>query len=207
MATVEVKNLEGAKVKDLELADEVFAAKPNGSLLWEATRAYLASQRRGTHSTKSRGEVSGGGKKPWRQKGTGRARVGSTRSSLWRHGSIAHGPKPRDYTIKLPKKMLAGALRSALAAKFQENKMTVVDRLSLEEAKTKSFVAILGKLEVGNGALLVSDVLDRNLELSSRNVTGCDVVRHHEVHPYHILSHDTLLISEGALTRLQEALR
>lgn len=207
MATVEVKDLEGAKVKDLELADEVFAAKPNGSLLWEATRAYLASQRRGTHSTKSRGEVSGGGKKPWRQKGTGRARVGSTRSSLWRHGSIAHGPKPRDYTIKLPKKMLAGALRSALAAKFQENKMTVVDRLSLEEAKTKSFVAILGKLEVGNGALLVSDVLDRNLELSSRNVTGCDVVRHHEVHPYHILSHDTLLISEGALTRLQEALR
>ena len=207
MATVEVKNLEGAKVKDLELADEVFAAKPNGSLLWEATRAYLASQRRGTHSTKSRGEVSGGGKKPWRQKGTGRARVGSTRSSLWRHGSIAHGPKPRDYTIKLPKKMLAGALRSALAAKFQENKMTVVDRLSLEEAKTKSFVAILGKLDVGNGALLVSDVLDRNLELSSRNVAGCDVVRHHEVHPYHILSHDTLLISEGALTRLQEALR
>ena len=207
MATVEVKDLEGAKVKDLELADEVFAAKPNGSLLWEATRAYLASQRRGTHSTKSRGEVSGGGKKPWRQKGTGRARVGSTRSSLWRHGSIAHGPKPRDYTIKLPKKMLAGALRSALAAKFQENKMTVVDRLSLEEAKTKSFVAILGKLEVGNGALLVSDVLDRNLELSSRNVAGCDVVRHHEVHPYHILSHDTLLISEGALTRLQEALR
>ena len=207
MATVEVKDLEGAKVKDLELADEVFAAKPNGSLLWEATRAYLASQRRGTHSTKSRGEVSGGGKKPWRQKGTGRARVGSTRSSLWRHGSIAHGPKPRDYTIKLPKKMLAGALRSALAAKFQENKMTVVDRLSLEEAKTKSFVAILGKLDVGNGALLVSDVLDRNLELSSRNVAGCDVVRHHEVHPYHILSHDTLLISEGALTRLQEALR
>jgi large subunit ribosomal protein L4 len=207
MATVEVKNLEGAKVKDLELADEVFAAKPNGSLLWEATRAYLASQRRGTHSTKSRGEVSGGGKKPWRQKGTGRARVGSTRSSLWRHGSIAHGPKPRDYTIKLPKKMLAGALRSALAAKFQENKMTVVDRLSLEEAKTKSFVAILGKLDVGNGALLVSDILDRNLQLSTRNVAGCDVVRHHEVHPYHILSHDTLLISEGALTRLQEALR
>jgi large subunit ribosomal protein L4 len=207
MATVEVKNLEGAKVKDLELADEVFAAKPNSNLLWEATRAYLASQRRGTHSTKSRGEVSGGGKKPWRQKGTGRARVGSIRSALWRHGSIAHGPKPRDYAIKLPKKALAGALRSALAAKFQENKMTVVDRLSLEEAKTKSFVAILGKLDVGPGALVVNDARDRNLELSSRNVAGCDLVRHHDVHAYHILSHDRLLISEGALTRLQEALR
>ena len=131
MAIVEVKNLEGQKVKDLELADEVFAAKPNTSLLWEATKAYLASQRRGTHSTKSRDEVSGGGKKPWRQKGTGRARSGSIRSSLWRHGSIAHGPKPRDYTIKLPKQALYGALRSALAAKYLENKLTVVDRLSL----------------------------------------------------------------------------
>jgi large subunit ribosomal protein L4 len=207
MATVEVKNLDGARVKDLELADEVFASKPNGSLLWEATRAYLAGQRRGTHSTKSRGEVSGGGKKPWRQKGTGRARVGSIRSSLWRHGSIAHGPVPRDYTIKLPKKILAGALRSALAAKFQENKMTVVDNLSLQETKTKSFVAVLGKLNVGTGTLVVNDTRDRNLELSSRNIAGCDLVRHHDVHAYHILSHDRLLISEGALTRLQEALR
>jgi large subunit ribosomal protein L4 len=207
MATVEVRNWEGTKVKDLELADEVFAAKPNASLLWEATRAYLASQRSGTHSTKSRGEVSGGGKKPWRQKGTGRARVGSIRSSLWRHGSIAHGPKPRDYEIKLPKKVLAGALRSALAAKFQENKMTVVDRLSLAEPKTKFFVAALNNLDVGPGTLVVSDTRDRNLELSSRNVLGCDLVRHHDIHAYHVLSHDRLLISEGALTRLQEALR
>ncbi|MEJ2006575.1 MAG: 50S ribosomal protein L4 [Acidobacteriota bacterium] len=207
MATVEVKNLEGEKVKDLELADEVFASKPNGSLLWEATRAYLASQRRGTHSTKSRGEVAGGGKKPWRQKGTGRARSGSVRSSLWRHGSIAHGPKPRDYTIKLPKKMLEGALRSALAAKFQENKMTVVDQLSLAESKTKSFVAVLNKLDIGPKILVVSDTRDRNLELSSRNVAGCDLMRHHDIHAYDILSHDRLLISEGALTRLQEALR
>ncbi|HEV2246088.1 MAG TPA: 50S ribosomal protein L4 [Terriglobia bacterium] len=207
MATVEVRNLEGAKVKDLELSDEVFASKPNSSLLWEATRAYLAGQRRGTHSTKSRGEVSGGGKKPWRQKGTGRARVGSIRSSLWRHGSIAHGPVPRDYTIKLPKKVLAGALRSALAAKFQENKMTVVDHLDLHEPKTKSFVTVLAKLSVGPGTLVVNDTRDRNLELSSRNVAGCDLVRHHDVHAYHVLSHDRLLITEGALTRLQEALR
>src|SRR3974390_2474641 len=129
MATVEVKNLEGQTLRQFQIADELFGAKPNQNLLWEAVKQYLASQRSGTHKTKSRGEVSGGGKKPWRQKGTGRARVGSIRSSLWRHGSIAHGPQPRDYTVKPPEKMLRGALRSALASKFQENKLTVVDQL------------------------------------------------------------------------------
>lgn len=207
MATVDVKNLEGQTVKQLEVADEVFAVKPNADLLWEATKAYLANLRRGTHSTKSRGEVSGGGKKPWRQKGTGRARAGSIRSSLWRHGSIAHGPKPRDYSIKLPKKVLSGALRSALAAKYQENKITVVDQLSFAEPKSKAFVGALSKLEVGPKVLIVDDVRNRNLELSSRNVQGCDLMRHHELHAYHVLSHDRLLISEGALTRIQESLR
>ena len=207
MATVEVKNLEGQTVKELELADEVFAAKPNQSLLWEAVKAYLASQRRGTHSTKSRGEVRGGGRKPWRQKGTGRARVGSIRSSLWRHGSIAHGPKPRDYTYKFPEKMRRGALRSALATKFQEQKLTVIDQFNLPEAKTKTFVAALRKLGLEQTVLVVNDQANRNLELASRNIEGCDLVRHHDVHPYHLLSHDRLLISEGALTRLQETLR
>ena len=118
MATVEVKNLEGEKVRDFELADEVFAAKPNGDLLWEATRAYLASQRRGTHSTKSRGEVSGGGKKPWRQKGTGRARVGSTRRSLWRPGPTAHGPQPRrQRSIRRSQDLAGGIERGAALAK------------------------------------------------------------------------------------------
>src|SRR3989454_4342938 len=154
MAKVEVKNLEGETVKELELVDEVFAAPPNQSLLWEATKVYLASQRRGTPSTKSRGEVSGGGKKPWRQKGTGRARVGSIRSSLWRHGSIAHGPKPRAYSYKIPKRMLRGALRSALAAKFQENKLVVVDQLALPETKTKSFASSLVKLGLQKTVLL-----------------------------------------------------
>ncbi len=207
MATVEVKNLEGQKVKELELADEVFAAKPNQSLLWEASKAYLASQRRGTHSTRSRGEVRGGGKKPWRQKGTGRARVGSIRSSLWRHGSIAHGPQPRDYSYKLPARMLRGALRSALAAKFQESKLTVIDEFKLAEPKTKSFAGALLKLGVEKTVLVVNDTSNSNLALSSRNIEGCDLVRHHELHPYHVLSHERLLISEGALTRLQEALR
>lgn len=207
MATVEVKNLEGQAVKELQLADEVFAVKPNHSLLWEATKQYLASRRRGTHATRSRGEVSGGGKKPWRQKGTGRARVGSIRSSLWRHGSIAHGPQPRDYSYTLPGKMLRGALRSALAVKFQEKKLTVVDQLSLQEPKTKVFAGALEKLGLGRTVLVVNEKANRNLELSTRNIEGCDLLRHREVHPYHVMSHDSLLISEGALTRLQEALR
>lgn len=207
MATVEVKNLEGQKVKDLELADEVFGIKPNQSLLWEATRQYLASQRRGTHSTKSRAEVRGGGKKPWKQKGTGRARAGSTRSSLWRHGSIAHGPKPRDYSYELPRKMFLGALRSALSVKLLENKLTVIDDFKIEEVKTKALAGALQKLDVKKTVLVVDDRANRNLELSSRNIQGCDLLRHHLVHPYHVLSHDRLVISEGALVRLQETLR
>ena len=207
MATVDVKNLEGKTVKALDLADEVFAVKPNQSLLWDAVKQYLASQRRGTHKTKTRGEVSGGGKKPWRQKGTGRARVGSIRSSLWRHGSIAHGPQPRDYSYKIPAEMLRGALRSALAGKFQEQKLTVVDQFNLKEIKTKAFAGILETLGLAKTVLIVDDRSNRTLECSSRNIDGCDLVRHHEVHPYHILSHDQLLISEGALTRLAKALR
>ena len=207
MATLEVKNLEGATVRQLELADDVFGTPPNQSLLWESVKAYLASQRRGTHKAKSRGEVSGGGKKPWRQKGTGRARAGSTRSSLWRHGSIAHGPVPRDYAYEIPKKMLRGALRSALAAKYQEHKVTVVDQLVVPEVKTKSFAGALKKLGMEKTVLVIDDRMEHNLELSARNVRGCDLMLRHEIHPYHVLSHDGLLISEGALTRLAEALR
>lgn len=200
-------NLEGEKVREHQLPDGIFASAPNQSLLWEATKAYLADRRRGTHSTKSRGEVSGGGKKPWKQKGTGRARAGSIRSSLWRHGSIAHGPKPRDYSAQLPARMLRGALRSALAAKFQDNKLTVVEGFELPEAKTKHFVAALRKLEPGKTVLVVSDATNRNLTLSARNIAGCDLSLHHKVHPYDLLSHDGLLISEPALVRLEEALR
>jgi len=207
MAIVDVKNLEGAKVREHELPDAVFSMPPNESLLWEAVKAYLANRRRGTHSTKSRGEVSGGGKKPWKQKGTGRARVGSIRSSLWRHGSIAHGPKPRDYSVQLPAKMVRGALRSALAAKFQENKLTVVDGYELAEPKTKAFGGALKKLGIEKSVLVVSDTANRNLQLSSRNLRGCALRRHHELQAYDVLSHDGLIISESALVRLEEALR
>lgn len=207
MAKVEIKNLEGEVLREREVADAVFAVRPNQNLLWEAVKAYLASQRRGTHATKSRGEVSGGGKKPWRQKGTGRARVGSTRSSLWRHGSIAHGPKPRDYSIELPQRMLRGALRSALAAKFQDNKLTVVDALTLGEVKTKVFHGALQKLGLVKSVLVVNDATDSNLALSSRNIRGCALKRHHQLHPYDVLSHDGLLITESALARLEDSLQ
>jgi len=207
MAKVEVKSLEGETVRELELSDAVFAVTPNANLMWEAVQAYLASQRRGTHKTRSRGEVSGGGKKPWRQKGTGRARAGSIRSSLWRHGSIAHGPVPRDYAYEMPRKMLRGALRSALAAKYQDHKLTVVEELKPPEPKTKAFSAALKNLGMARSVLVVNDAADRNLELSSRNLPGCALVRHHSVHAYDILSHDGLLISERALMRLQKALQ
>ncbi len=207
MATIEVKNLEGAKVGEHEAPDELFLQPPNHNALWAAVRWHLANRRRGTHSTKSRGEVRGGGKKPWRQKGTGRARAGSIRSSLWRHGSIAHGPKPRDYSAGLPVKMQRGALRSALAAKFQDSKLAVVDQLSLPEVKTRVFSGALRKLGLLKSVLVVSEAPDRNLHLSSRNIKGCDWMRHHEIGAYDVLSHDALLISETALRRLEESLQ
>jgi large subunit ribosomal protein L4 len=206
MATVEVKNLDGVKVREHELPDDLFLGPPNQSLLWEAVKSHQANERRGTHSTKSRGEVRGGGKKPWRQKGTGRARAGSIRSSLWRHGSIAHGPKPRDYSIKLPAKMQRGALCAALAAKFQDQRLTVVEGLELMESKTKLFSGALRKLGFERSVLVVSESVNRNLHLSSRNIKGCDVIRHHELEAYDVLSHEGLLISEPALTRLEKTL-
>src|SRR5437762_13190997 len=133
MAKVEVKNLDGETVKELELVDEVFATRHNQSLLWEATKVYLASQRRGTHSTKTRGEVSGGGKKPWRQKGTGRARHGSSRSPIWTGGGVAHGPKPRDHSVRVNKKMKRGALRAALSDAASSGKLAVIDEIGFDE--------------------------------------------------------------------------
>jgi large subunit ribosomal protein L4 len=206
MATIEIKNLEGVTVREREVADGLFSAPPNQTLLWEAVKAHLASRRRGTHSTRSRGEVRGGGKKPWRQKGTGRARAGSIRSSLWRHGSIAHGPKPRDYAIKLPAKIKRGALCAALAAKFQDNKMMVVEGLELTEPKTKTFSRALRSLGIQKSVLVVNDSQNRNLELSSRNIEGCDLVRHEDLGAYLVLSHDRLLMPESVLNRLERTL-
>ena len=176
MPVVDVKNLDGKTIGQLDLADDVFGAKVNAHLLHEAVRHQLAGERAGTHKTKDKSEVSGAGRKLWRQKGTGRARVGSIRSPLWRHGGTVHGPKPRDYSYALPKKMLLGALRSALSAKFAEQKLTVVDEWSLETPKTKALAVILGKLNHTKSALLVAYGENRNLELASRNLERVKLV-------------------------------
>jgi len=207
MATIEVFNLSGEKTGKLELADEVFGAV-NEDLLWEAVKHYRAGLRAGTHATKNRKLVSGSGKKLWRQKGTGRARVGSIRSPLWRHGGTVHGPQPRSYAYDFPRKKLLGALRSALAAKFADGKLVVVENFTLSEGKTKPFRQALDKLKVEGTALLVDGAAEnRNLELSSRNLAGVELVRGNEVHPYHLLRHERAVFARPALEKLQESLK
>ena len=208
MATIDIQNLSGAKVGTLELADEIFGAV-NEDLLWEAVKQYRASQRAGTHATKARWQVSGSGKKLWRQKGTGRARIGSIRSPLWRHGGTVHGPQPRSYDYAFPRKKLLGALRSALAAKFADGKLVVVNAFDLKEVKTKAFREVLDTLKVDRGALLVEVPKhgNRNLVLSSRNLNGVELVASNEVHPYHLLRYDRTIFTQPAIEKLQLSLK
>src|SRR5438552_59197 len=172
MPKVDVWNLNHEKIGELDLAAEVFGAEINKALLYEGVRHYQAGRRAGTHATKTRDRVSGSGRKLWKQKGTGRARVGSVRSPLWRHGGTVHGPHPRDYSYRLPKKMVAGALRSALSAKVAENRLTVIDAFTLASHKTKDFLKILDRFESARPTLLVDVGENHNLELSSRNLEG-----------------------------------
>jgi large subunit ribosomal protein L4 len=206
MAVVDVVNWSGKKVGEVELADAIFGAKVNQHLLHEASRWHLRELRAGTHKTKDKSEVSGAGRKLWRQKGTGRARVGSIRSPLWRHGGTVHGPKPRSYAYALPKKMLLGALRSALSAKLAEQKLTVLDALELESHKTQGLRKALDKLNGSKSALLVSHGENRNLELASRNLEGVKVSEPHVLQPYDVLRHDLLLLSKDAVLRLSHTL-
>jgi len=207
MAVVDVMNLEGKKVGEVELADAVFATKVNPHLLHETVRWYLASQRAGTHKTKGRGEVAGSGRKLWRQKGTGRARVGSIRSSIWRKGGTVHGPQPRSYAYRLPRKVLLGALRSALSAKLAEQKLTVVDAWKLESHKTKAFREALDRLDgQTRTVLLVEQEANPNLELASRNLASVKLVRPAALQPYDLLRHDRLMISKDAAVKLGTAL-
>jgi large subunit ribosomal protein L4 len=207
MAKIDVINLEGKKTGTLELADEVFGGI-NEDLLWEAVKHYRSAQRAGTHATKNKKLVSGAGKKLWKQKGTGRARVGSIRSPLWRHGGTVHGPQPRSYDYQFPKKKLLGALRSALATKFSDGKLVVVEEFDLGEFKTGAFRKTLGKLGVGKTTLLVDGTKEnRNLELSSRNLHGVELVPSNRVHPYHLLRYETAIFSQAALEKLQDSLK
>jgi large subunit ribosomal protein L4 len=172
-------------------------------------RHYRAAERAGTHATKNRWRVSGSGKKLWKQKGTGRARVGSIRSPLWRHGGTVHGPQPRSYEYAFPRKKLLGALRSALAAKFAEGKLVIVNAFDVKEPKTKLCRQALDNLKVNSTALLVEEAKNgnRNLELSSRNIEGVELVRGNQVHPYHLLRYDRVIFTRPAIEKLQLSLK
>src|ERR1700704_2873780 len=187
MPVVEVVNLDGKKVGQVELADAVFGAKVNPHLLHEASRWYLRGLRAGTHKTKDKSEVSGAGRKLWKQKGTGRARVGSIRSPLWRHGGTVHGPRPRDYSYSIPKKMLLGALRSALSAKVRDGELKVVQGFTLTDHKTKNAMNALANVVTGRTVLLVDNEENRNLTLGVRNLKGITLMPTRAVNPYHVL--------------------
>jgi len=212
MAKIDVLDLTGKKVGSFELADEVFGVI-NEDLLWEAVQHYRAAKRAGTHATKNKKLVSGAGKKLWKQKGTGRARVGSIRSPLWRHGGTVHGPQPRSYDFAFPKKKLLGALRSALASKLSDGKLTVVESLEVPSAKAKDMRSVLDTLGADKTSLLVANLNpenhqhSRNLHLSSRNLEGVELVSGHEVHPYHLLRYERAIFSRPAIEQLQELLK
>ena len=206
MPRVDVIDLSNAKVGEIDLADAVFAADVNEALLYEAVRHHLAGERAGTHATKVRGEVAGSGKKLWKQKGTGRARMGSVRSPVWRHGGTVHGPQPRDYSYRLPRKMELGALRSALSAKLRDGELKVIEGFTLADHKTKHFRATLGTLECTRKVLVIDNGENRNLALGTRNLKGVKLVPSREVNVYDLLGYDRVLLSQSAAAKLSESL-
>src|SRR5689334_4173878 len=215
MATVDIKNLKNEVVGKLDLSDDVFSGPINEGLLNDAVKQYLASQRSGTHKTKTRGEVSGSGKKPWRQKGTGRARVGEIRNPLWRKGGTVFGPQPRSYEYQLPKKVEKGALRAALTQKLRDGEVTVVDALSVGEIKTKAAAEMLKRLGVegrASGAKQASKVLlvdvkpEDKLALSVRNIDGVRILASNRVSARDVVNARRVVLTEAAIHKLQEAL-
>lgn len=206
MINVAVLNSTGEKVGDIGLKDEVFGVVPNQTALHQAVLRVLAGRRRGTSSTKTRGEVSGTTKKPWRQKGTGRARAGSTRSPVWRGGGIIFGPKPRDYSYSLPKKVRRLALRSALSEKLAADKLIVVDALEVPNGKTKEMVTALKAVNAMPNALVVVAEPDENLKRAIRNLPGAAVVTVSTLNPYLVLAYDKIILNRDAVARLEEVL-
>ena len=208
MANINVVNLAGEKVGEFEL-DDLFSGEVNEALLWEAVKHYRASLRQGNAATKNRKKVSGAGRKLWKQKGTGRARVGSIRTPLWRGGGTVHGPQPRSYEYQFPRKKLMGALRSAMASKLAAGKLTVVENFDAAEAKTKLFRTALNKLDAKKTTLLVesSQQLGEKLYLGSRNLAGVELVLSSEVHPYDLLKYEHAIFSKSALEALQDTLK
>ncbi len=204
MAQVQVYSQEGRKTSKLELADSVFGIEPNANAMHLAVVSYLAAQRQGTQSTLTRSEVSGGGAKPWRQKGTGRARQGSTRSPQWTHGGIALGPKPRKYKVNLNKKVKRLAMKSALSTKVADGEMIVLNKLELEEIKTKRMVEILSKLNAPKKVLLVTADTNETVYKSARNIEGVKVSTVNTLNVYDILNCDKFIVIKDAVSKIEE---
>lgn len=207
MPVVKVKNLKNEEVGELELSDEVFGAPLNKALIYEAVKNYLANQRAGTSATKTRGDTSGSGKKLWKQKGTGRARIASLRSPLWKGGGNVHGPQPRDWSYKIPKKMRRGAIRSVLSERLREGGILIVENFELQSHKTKDFVAALAGLGLERRTLII-DSLDNNnnLALSSRNLRNVTCVSPSGVNVYDLLTHEQLAMTREAASQLERQL-
>jgi len=203
---LDVVNGQNEKIGDFELRDELFGGRVKVDLIWEAVVQQNASERRGTHATKNRALVSGSGKKPWRQKGTGRARVGEIRNPLWRKGGTVFGPQPRSYAYPLPRKVKQGALRAALAAKAQEGALVVVDKLASEDRKTKTTAAMLKRLGATGKTLVVDVQPDEGFTLSARNIAGVRVVPSSRVTARDVIDTTRVIAARGALEKLQEAL-
>ena len=204
MPNVTVFDVNGNKVSELALADSIFAIEPNTSAMHLAVVAYLANQRQGTQSTLTRSEVSGGGKKPWRQKGSGRARQGSTRAPQWYHGGIAHGPKPRSYRMSMNKKVKRLAMKSALSSKVLEGEMIVLDSFKLDAIKTKEAAKVLAALETGKKTLLVLPEKDDVLYRSARNIAGVKVTLVNTLNVYDILNCNSMVVLKDAVSKIEE---
>lgn len=207
MPSVDVLDLSRKKVGTLDLSDDLFGEVGSSHVVWEVVRHHLAAKRRGTHATKTRADVSGGGKKPWRQKGTGRARVGSSRNPLWRHGGTTHGPQPRDYDYALPRKKKRVAMRRVIASMLTSDRILVLEALSVAEPKTRAILGVLGGLGLGEGkTLLLVDRPDANLELACRNLQYIKVASPDSVNAYDLLRYRRLVATRDAMGRLQEVL-
>ena len=202
MANVSVYNIEGNQIGEMELSDAVFGVEVNEHLLHMAVVNHLAAKRQGTQSAKTRSEVSGGGKKPWRQKGTGHARQGSTRAPQWTGGGVVFAPKPRDYSFKLNKKERRAALKSALSSRVAENKIIVLDAFNMEEIKTKKFKAVMDALKVSKALVVVDD--NNNVVLSARNIPDVKTASTSTINVYDILKYDTLVVTQDAVATIQE---
>lgn len=206
IASVIIYDVKGKDVGRFQLDKELFTGEVNKAILYQAVLMYNANRRRGTASTKTRSDVSGGGKKPWRQKGTGRARAGSSRSPLWRGGGIVFGPHPRDFHYRMPKKMIRVAFLSSLNSKLAEDKVIGMDSLKIDEPKTKKFKAVLDALKLKGKSLFVLDQVDENIKRSSRNLQGVEVKNYKNFNTMDVMECDTLVMSKGALEKLGERL-